>query len=112
VCLGHENRWNSNFQQLLNMEDTESKFHKLAFLAHDFQHAAEGSLPLPHPVLSQHATIPTLVFMSRLCKPVYGKIIISERYLPYEEKTLKPEKDMGYARPKHSLFCFQVECLT
>lgn len=28
-------RWNSNFQQLLNMEDTESKFHKLAFLAHD-----------------------------------------------------------------------------
>jgi hypothetical protein len=108
VCLGNENRWNSNFQQLLNMEDTESKFHKLAFLAHDFQHAAEGTFP-PFASTSSLATTSdhlNLFCLSRLCKPVYGKIIISERYLPYEEKTLKPEKDMGYAYPPPSIVFF------
>ena len=54
--------WNERFQQLMKSEDTYDKFYKLSSLAQDFQHSAE----------------------------VYGRIIISERYLPNSQKTIKP----------------------
>ena len=55
-------RFAFRFQQLVRLPDTESKYQQLAYLAHDFQHAAE----------------------------VYGRIIISERVVPVEFKTIKP----------------------
>jgi len=64
-----------------------------------FQHAAEGALLLStnmHFALNHACTTPLSTF-SLVSLSVYGKIIISERYLPYEEKTIKPEKDMGSA---------------
>jgi hypothetical protein len=60
------------FQQLVRLPDTESKYQQLAYLAHDFQHAAE----------------------------VYGRIIISERFVPVEFKTIKP-LDIGAPPTRH-----------
>jgi hypothetical protein len=77
------------------MEDTESKFHKLAFLAHDFQHAAEGLCFVLALFDDCERRSRSVCAFACDVDTVYGKIIISERYLPYEEKTLKPEKDMG-----------------
>jgi hypothetical protein len=57
------------FQQLVRLADTESKYQQLAHLAHDFQHAAE----------------------------VYGRIIISERFVPEQFKTIKPLDIGAYA---------------
>jgi hypothetical protein len=54
--------WSKRFQAYMALEDEQTRLLKLAYLAHDFQHAAE----------------------------VYGRIIISERYLPVEDKTIKP----------------------
>jgi hypothetical protein len=62
------------FQQLVGLADTESKYQQLAHLAHDFQHAAE----------------------------VYGRIIISERFVPVDYKTIKP-LDIG--TPSHPAIC-------
>lgn len=59
-----------SFQQLVRLPDTESKYQQLAYLAHDFQHAAE----------------------------VYGRIIISERFVPVDYKTIKP-LDIGTNAP-------------
>lgn len=60
----------------MRLPDTEEKFQQLAYLAHDFQHAAE----------------------------VYGRIIISERFVHANFKTIKP-MDIGeavYPFPFHS----------
>jgi hypothetical protein len=54
--------WNDSFQVILALDDGPTKFRKLRNLAHDFTHAAS----------------------------VYGRIIISERFLPVEQKTIKP----------------------
>jgi hypothetical protein len=62
--------WNAEFQTLLDMPDDGSdKFLRLRNLAHDFISTAE----------------------------MYGKIIISEFYLPVEEKTIKPFSAGGIA---------------
>jgi hypothetical protein len=59
--------WNNSFQAILALDDAPSKFRKLRNLAHDFTHAAS----------------------------VYGRIIISERFLPVEHKTIKPSAALG-----------------
>jgi hypothetical protein len=61
--------WNADFQQLLSMPDSESKFRKLFHLAHDFVY----------------------------CSSTYAKIIISELLLPDDEKTIKPAEVGGVA---------------
>jgi hypothetical protein len=62
--------WNKQYQSLLDEPDSHDKFLKLRALAADFSRAAE----------------------------VYGKIIISERYLPVHEKTIPPALDLdGFA---------------
>ena len=33
--------WNQRFQELVSLPDSDTKFHKLGCLAHDFEHAAE-----------------------------------------------------------------------
>jgi hypothetical protein len=40
--------WNQRFQDLVRLKDDENKYQQLAYLAHDFQHAAEvyGRTPL------------------------------------------------------------------
>ena len=63
----------ASFQQLMGLADTENKYQQLAHLAHDFQHAAE----------------------------VYGRIIISERFVPVDYKTIKP---MDIGSPTFPLF--------
>ncbi len=68
------------FQELIALPDTESKYRQLAYLAHDFQHAAE----------------------------VYGRIIISERFEPEANKTIKPLKIGNLTSPLCNLllkFC-------
>lgn len=54
--------WNKEFYKLQSLQNDFKKFERLASLANDFVYAAES----------------------------YGKIIISERYLPVETKSLKP----------------------
>ena len=54
--------WNESFQEILAAPDDLAKFRRLRNLAHDFTHAAS----------------------------VYGRIIISERFLPVADKTIKP----------------------
>ncbi|GAM27028.1 hypothetical protein SAMD00019534_102030 [Acytostelium subglobosum LB1] len=61
--------WNSEFQNLLEMDDSLDKFERLASLEHDFVYAAEA----------------------------YGRIIISEHLLPNEMKTIKPVSVGGVA---------------
>ncbi|EFA86726.1 hypothetical protein PPL_00531 [Heterostelium album PN500] len=61
--------WNSEFQRILEMDDSLEKFERLASLEHDFVYAAES----------------------------YGRIIISEHLLPDELKTIKPVSVGGIA---------------
>ena len=56
-----ECHWNTEFQNALDMPEGKEKWEKLAHLARDFVY----------------------------CSKTYGKIIISEYYLPEEEKTIK-----------------------
>ena len=53
--------WNSEFQEAVDLPEGKEKWEKLAHLARDFVY----------------------------CSKTYGKIIISEYYLPEEEKTIK-----------------------
>lgn len=61
--------FNEKFQKLLEMDDSYNKNVLLSEHTTDFVYAVE----------------------------TFGKIIISERYLPYEEKTIKPIKLGGIA---------------
>jgi len=61
--------WNKEFYKLQSLQNDFKKFERLASLANDFVYAAES----------------------------YGKIIISERYLPVETKSLKPNHFGGIA---------------
>ena len=61
--------WNSQFQAALDMKDGKEKWEQLAHLARDFVY----------------------------CSKTYGKIIISEYYLPDEKKTIKPLQAGGIA---------------
>eukprot|EP01132_Coremiostelium_polycephalum_P005864 gene5864-7293_t len=61
--------WNTQFQKLQEMPDCLEKFEKLSSLEHDFVYAAE----------------------------TYGRIIISEHFLPDEIKTIKPVSVGGIA---------------
>eukprot|EP01125_Pyxidicula_operculata_P022245 TRINITY_DN898_c1_g1_i1.p1 TRINITY_DN898_c1_g1~~TRINITY_DN898_c1_g1_i1.p1 ORF type:complete len:1793 (+),score=365.55 TRINITY_DN898_c1_g1_i1:43-5379(+) len=61
--------WNSQFQDLLMMNDNKQKFKKLASLERDFLYVAE----------------------------TYGRIIISEKYLDVSQKTIKPSSIGGTA---------------
>jgi hypothetical protein len=61
--------WNTQFQRIMAMKDHVEKYEKLRHLAHDFVYAAQ----------------------------TYGKIIISERYLPDSKKTIKPLSFGGIA---------------
>ncbi|KAL6079943.1 Clu domain-containing protein [Balamuthia mandrillaris] len=67
--------WNKHFQAMLALEDNEDKYSKLAYLAHDMSFFA---------------------FLSHAAE-VYGRIIISERFLPYDDKTIKPLSMGGVA---------------
>lgn len=59
--IKQECHWNTQFQEALDMDEGKTKWEKLAHLARDFVY----------------------------CSKTYGKIIISEYYLPEEEKTIK-----------------------
>jgi len=61
--------WNTTFQSCLEQENSYEKFETLGCLAHDFQHAAE----------------------------LYGRMIISERFLDEEEKRFPPSQLGGVA---------------
>lgn len=61
--------WNTQFQRIMTMNDRVVKYERLRHLAHDFVYAAQ----------------------------TYGKIIISERYLPDNKKTIKPMSFGGIA---------------
>ena len=59
--IKQECHWNTQFQEALDMDEGKTKWEKLAHLARDFVY----------------------------CSKTYGKIIISEYYLPEDEKTIK-----------------------
>ncbi|KYR01649.1 hypothetical protein DLAC_01652 [Tieghemostelium lacteum] len=59
--------WNEEFQSLLDQEDTPERFQRLSSMANDFVY----------------------------CADIFGKIIISELHLPFDEKTIKPSLDLG-----------------
>ncbi|KYQ92909.1 hypothetical protein DLAC_05501 [Tieghemostelium lacteum] len=61
--------WNSEFQKLIEMDDCLEKFERLSSLEHDFVYAAE----------------------------TYGRIIISEHFLPHNVRTIKPVTVGGIA---------------
>ncbi|KYQ99702.1 hypothetical protein DLAC_03642 [Tieghemostelium lacteum] len=61
--------WNEMYQQILDMEESEEKSKKLATIANDFVY----------------------------CADTFGKIIISELYLPVDKKTIKPVDIGGVA---------------
>ncbi|KYQ99698.1 hypothetical protein DLAC_03638 [Tieghemostelium lacteum] len=61
--------WNELFQQILDMDESEERSKKLATIANDFVY----------------------------CADTFGKIIISELYLPVEKKTIKPVDIGGVA---------------
>jgi len=62
-----ENDWNNKFQEILSSEESYQKWHNLETLAKDFTYVAS----------------------------FYGKIIISEYYLPEQEKTIRVAEDKG-----------------
>lgn len=66
IIAKNPNYWNDQFQKIRKMDEGLDKYRKLSNLAHDFVYAAQ----------------------------TYGRIIISERYLSNEQKTIKP-KSMG-----------------
>jgi len=79
--------WNKNFQRLLSMADSLTKFGLLGELARDFNYAASlyGALALLLVVSSSLGT--------EMEAPIHiptGMIIINEVNLPPQEKTIKP----------------------
>ena len=66
-ALGGQRQWNEEFQTLLEMQDGVDKFALLRALYSDFCYAAQS----------------------------YGSIIISERHLPMEMKTIRPSTSLG-----------------
>lgn len=81
-----ERQWNGEFQSLLEMEDGIEKYALLRGLYNDFCYAADA----------------------------YGRIIISERYLPEAMKTIRPVHGLGYAggekyMVRNLLFKFAVD---
>jgi len=61
--------WNTEFQTVIEMEDCLEKFERLSSLEQDFVYAAE----------------------------TYGRIIISEHFLPHDNRTIKPVSVGGIA---------------
>jgi hypothetical protein len=61
--------WNKNFQSILDEEESESKYQRLSQIAHEFIFVAE----------------------------TYGKVIISEINVPFDQKTIKPISIGGQA---------------
>jgi hypothetical protein len=74
--------WNQRFQELVSLPDSEPKFHKLGYLAHDFEHAAEtyGKIIIRYLATS----------MWNVCRCFPYVIGSSERFMPVSAKTIKP----------------------
>ncbi|GAM22209.1 hypothetical protein SAMD00019534_053840 [Acytostelium subglobosum LB1] len=66
---GQAYTWNEKYQYLMDLEESQDKFHFLSVVANDFVY----------------------------CANTFGKIIISERNLPNEQKTILPLKLGGIA---------------
>jgi len=84
--------WNQRFQDLVRQKDDENKYQQISYLAHDFQHAAE--------VYGRTTSSIPCTLGNCLAKDCHSHpgIIISERFLPVEQKTIKP-LDIGLHPP-------------
>jgi hypothetical protein len=76
--------WNEKFQEIMELEESQNKYKRLRNLAHDFTHSA-----------STYAESRVRVCAITFLRCSYGRIIISERFLPVLEKTIKPTSALG-----------------
>ena len=72
--------WNTEFQRALDMDEGRAQWTRLAKLAHDFVY----------------------------CSKTYGKIIITEYYLPESEKTIKSVIDAGGVAGGSKYICSNI----
>lgn len=76
------------------MDEGQIKYQKLRNLAHDFTHAASVYVA-PRAAASSLRLTTGSSIVAKTKQNRYGRIIISERFLPVIEKTIKPTSALG-----------------